>query len=88
MAGRSKRAFLSEPAFLRPGLPLRTGQGGSKLDYRLTVTDRAHGFFEIEGMPKTLLDEFSKRREQVIERVTELKASGEAGLKASPWRAF
>lgn len=48
-----------------------------KLDYRLTVTDRAHGFFEIQGVPKTLLEKFSKRREQVIVRVTELKASGE-----------
>jgi conjugative relaxase-like TrwC/TraI family protein len=47
------------------------------LGYAITVTDRAHGFFEIKGVPKELLDEFSKRREQVIERVMELKALGE-----------
>lgn len=47
------------------------------LDYAITITDRAQGFFEIKGVPKELLDEFSKRREQVINRVMELKASGE-----------
>jgi len=47
------------------------------LGYAITITDRAQGFFEIKGVPKELLDDFSKRREQVIERVQELKASGE-----------
>jgi conjugative relaxase-like TrwC/TraI family protein len=47
------------------------------LGYAITITDRAQGFFEIKGVPRELLDEFSKRREQVIERVMELKASGE-----------
>jgi len=47
------------------------------LGYAITVTDRAQGFFEIRGVPKELMDEFSKRREQVIERVMELKAGGE-----------
>ena len=47
------------------------------LGYAITITDRAQGFFEIKGVPRDLIDDFSKRREQVIERVQELKASGE-----------
>lgn len=47
------------------------------LGYEIQITDRGQGFFEIRGVPRVLLEEFSKRREQVISQVSELKRSGE-----------
>jgi ATP-dependent exoDNAse (exonuclease V) alpha subunit len=44
------------------------------LGYSVKVTDRKKGFFEVAGMPDEILNTFSKRREQVVERLNELKA--------------
>lgn len=49
------------------------------LGYEIQITDRGQGFFEIRGVPRALLEEFSKRREQVIAQVSALKRSGEYG---------
>jgi len=45
-----------------------------QLGYSVKVTDRKKGFFEVAGIPDKILDTFSKRREQVEERLKELKA--------------
>ena len=46
------------------------------IGYSATVTDRKQGFFEIKGVDQGLTRVFSKRREQVLERYEDLKASG------------
>ncbi|RJQ14441.1 conjugative relaxase [Candidatus Parcubacteria bacterium] len=48
----------------------------SDIGYSTTVTDRKQGFFEIKGVDEGLIQVFSKRREQVLERYESLKASG------------
>lgn len=48
-----------------------------KLGYQIEVTSRAHGLIEIAGVPPELIEEFSKRRKQVEERVKEMEAKGE-----------
>jgi len=48
-----------------------------KLGYEIEVTDRTQGFFEIRGIPQTLSQTFSTRREQVLAQVKALKQSGE-----------
>jgi len=43
------------------------------LGYDVEVTDRKKGFFEIKGIEKEVIDAFSKRREQVTAKVSELR---------------
>ena len=44
--------------------------------YGIEIKDREESFFEIKGVPETIIDEFSSRRKQVEKEVKELKASG------------
>jgi len=41
--------------------------------YAVEITDRQNTFFELKGIPKELNEEFSGRRQQIVERVQELK---------------
>lgn len=43
------------------------------LGYEIEVTDRTKGLFEVKGVPREMIDYFSKRREQILERVEELR---------------
>jgi len=44
-----------------------------ELGFQIEVTDTNKGFFEIKGIDKNILKEFSKRSEQIDDLVTELK---------------
>ncbi len=44
--------------------------------FELKITDRSQGFFELKGVDKELINEFSTRREQVLEKAEELKENG------------
>jgi len=43
-----------------------------KIGYQIDVTDRQNGFFEIKGVPKEVIEDFSKRAKQVKDEVDSL----------------
>jgi len=47
-----------------------------KLGYQVSVTDRKKGLFEIKGISKDIVEDFSKRREQVLQEMKRLKDLG------------
>ncbi len=59
-------------AYLRAGL--------EKLGYQVDLKGK-HGTFEISGVPKSVIGEFSQRREDILERATELGIKSPEGLR-------
>jgi conjugative relaxase-like TrwC/TraI family protein len=47
------------------------------LGYAVEVTEPGRFLWEVRGVPGEVLDEFSKRRQQIVERTEELRAAGE-----------
>ncbi|MCF8706977.1 MobF family relaxase [Rhizorhapis sp. SPR117] len=51
-----------------------------KLGYQVELKGK-HGTFEISGVPKAVLGEFSQRREEILERATKLGIKSPEGLR-------
>lgn len=51
----------------------------AELGYQTRITGK-HGQFEINGVPKEAIDEFSKRREAIVEKAKELGLSSPAAI--------
>jgi len=49
----------------------------SRLGYAVEITDPKKGLFEIKGIGKDVIEDFSRRRLQVVEKVRELQDSGQ-----------
>ncbi|MFZ2634188.1 MAG: MobF family relaxase [Desulfosalsimonadaceae bacterium] len=47
-----------------------------QIGYGIEITNRDDSFFEIKGVGKIIIDEFSSRRKQVEDKVKEFKAAG------------
>jgi len=61
-----------------------------KLGYQVNVTDRKKGLFEVKGVSKDIVEDFSKRREQVVEevkRLRECKFKNETEHQLTVWAA-
>ncbi|AIT82527.1 MobF family relaxase [Novosphingobium lubricantis] len=59
-------------AFLRAGL--------ERIGYQVDLKGK-HGTFEISGVPKGVIGEFSQRREEILERATQLGIKSPEGLR-------
>ncbi|MAM37744.1 MobF family relaxase (plasmid) [Sphingobium naphthae] len=55
-------------------------QGLEKLGYQIEPRGK-HGTFEISGVPKAVIGEFSQRREDILERATQLGIKSPEGLR-------
>lgn len=55
-------------------------EGLEKLGYQVDLKGK-HGTFEISGVPKEVIGEFSQRREQILERATQLGITSPEGLR-------
>ncbi|MFD1103573.1 MULTISPECIES: MobF family relaxase [Sphingobium] len=55
-------------------------EGLEKLGYQVDLKGK-HGTFEISGVPKAVIGEFSQRREQILERATKLGITSPEGLR-------
>ncbi|PTD15912.1 MobF family relaxase [Sphingomonas fennica] len=59
-------------AFLRAGL--------EQIGYQLDLKGK-HGTFEIAGVPKAVVEEYSQRREEILDRATQLGIKSPEGLR-------
>src|SRR3546814_4361065 len=59
-------------AYLRTGL--------EQLGYGIDLKGK-HGTFEISGVPKSVIGEFSQRREEILDRATQLGVKSPEGLR-------
>jgi len=48
----------------------------TRIGYAIEVTDGRHGLFEVKGIGRELIEDFSQRSSQIKEKVASLKASG------------